>query len=159
MKVLGVWLDTHLALDDQFRSLLRKTKVRQGLLARVASSVWGLGTTVRKVTHDALLTSLLRYELIVMGSCLPDDLIDKVDTLVVNTAARRAVGLIRITGIEALRFLAGTHSARNLFILQCAQALHATLMCDNRGARDRLRVEVCVALRRGSLDATVMPFR
>ena len=50
MRVLGVWLDTHFTFDDQFRSLLTRAQARQGILARAASSVWGLETTVLRVT-------------------------------------------------------------------------------------------------------------
>ena len=157
MKVLGIWLDTHLTTGDQFRSLQKRAQSRQGILARVANSSWSLETTVLRVTYDALITSLLRYSLVPMGSWLPDDLMDKIDTQAVNTAARRVTGLPRITRIDALHFLAGTNSIRNMYILQCGATMRATLRCSGNGARDRLMKEICVVLRRSTLDLAIAP--
>ena len=89
VKVLGVYLDSHMTLDEHFRALMSKAQMRQGILARVARMTWGLDTAVLRVTHDALITSLLRFGLVVTGSCMPDDLMNKIDTRVINVASRR----------------------------------------------------------------------
>ena len=68
-----------------------------------------------RITHDAIITSPLRYGLVVFGSCCPDDLANRVDTAIINTAARRISGLPLSTRIEVLHFLAGTRSSRNLY--------------------------------------------
>ena len=92
VKVLGVLLDSHVTLDEHFRALMSGAQIRQGILTRVARMTWGLDTGVLRATHDALITSLLRYGLTLTGSCLPDDLLNKLDTRVVNIAARKLRG-------------------------------------------------------------------
>ena len=69
------------------------------------------------MTHIAVLFSLIRYGLIVIGSCLPPDLMAHLETRVVNTAARRIEGMDNPTRIEAPYFLAGFalhHALRRL---------------------------------------------
>ena len=46
VRILGILLDSHQALDDHFASLLKRSQLRQGLLAQVARKTWGLNTTV-----------------------------------------------------------------------------------------------------------------
>ena len=93
VKILGILLDKHLTLDDHFRDLLRRSQMRQAVLARIAKQKWGLDSTILKITHDALVTSFVRYGLILVGSCLPDDLANRMDTQVINPAARRIANL------------------------------------------------------------------
>ena len=69
--------------------------MRQNILKKVASSRWGLEVGVLRMTHDALLGSLLRYALAVAGSCLPPDLSQKIDTRLVDIAAREILGVDR----------------------------------------------------------------
>ena len=107
-RVLGVLLDSHMTLDEHYKVLMSKAQVRQGILARVARMTWGLDTGVLRVTQEALITSLLRCGLALTGSCLPDDLLNRIDAGVVNIAARKIAGLPYITRIESLHFIAGT---------------------------------------------------
>ena len=155
MAILGITFDPHMTLDAHFKVLLAKAQLRQGILTRVARTSWGLETTILKVTHDALLTSLLRYGLVVMGSCIPDDLMDKLDTQIINVAARRIVGLPITTRVEALHFIAGTHSSRNLYSYHCAVFLHSTLVCHGSGLRGQIQKEICALLRINTLEPQV----
>ena len=93
------------------------------------------GALRRKATRDALLTNVVGHGLISSGSCIPDDLLNRLDTQAINVAARRLSGLPRITRIEALRSASGTHSSRNHYAHHCALFLHSTLMCAARGVR------------------------
>ena len=155
MKVLGITLDPHLTLDAHHRGLLSKAMVRQSILARVAHTTWGLDATVLRVTHDALINSLLRYGLVFTGTCLPDDLLNKLDTGVINIAARRISGLPRIARIEALHFVSGTHSSRNLYAQHCGNFLHLVLTSHASGIRERVRRELQVLFGIPSLDLAV----
>ena len=146
VKVLGVILDNHMTLDEHYRVLMSKAQVRQGILTRVARMTWGLDTGVLRVTHDALITSLLRYALIVVGSCLPDDLMNKLDTRVVNIASRKIAGLPYITRIESLHFIADTQSVRNLYRQHCGQFLHQVLVSTGSGVQRRVSREICAML-------------
>ena len=96
-------------------------------MARAAHSSWVLGTPILRVTHDALISILLRYGLAVLGSCAPDDLINRLETQVINIASRRITGLPINARIEALHFEAGTHSMRNLYPTHCAIFLRNAL--------------------------------
>ena len=102
----------------------------------------GLDASVLRVTHDALISSLLRYGLVLTGSSLPDDLMNKIDKGVVNVASRRIAGLPRITRIEALHFASGTHSIRNLVTQHRGHFLHLVLECHASGIRGRVAREL-----------------
>ena len=79
-------------MDVQFRAILLETEVRHGTLNRVANTQWGLELGVLKMTHDAVITSLLRYALAITGSVAPPDLFAKRNSQVVNTATRKTGG-------------------------------------------------------------------
>ena len=143
MKVLGVYLDSRMALDEHFQMLSHKAQLRQGILARAAVASWDLDALVLKVTHDALITGLLRYALVLTGSGLPDDLLNKIDSWGVNVASRRILGLPLITRIEALRFLAGTRSIRNLYAQLRGKFPHTLLLRHDSGIQLRLHRGLC----------------
>ena len=73
LEVLGITLDTHFPLDAPFERLLAWPRVRQSIPARIFRTTWRLDTMVLRVTRNALLTSILRYGLILTGSSFPDD--------------------------------------------------------------------------------------
>ena len=139
MRALGVQMDEWLTLDEHYKGVFARAQVRQGVLAEVAHSSWGLETSILRITHDALITSMLRYGLTLTGSCLPGDLISRVDTQVINTASRRITGLPLNARIEALRFIAGTHSMRNLYLVHCAFFLHGALASFDSGLQRLLQ--------------------
>ena len=159
MRVLGVQLDEYMTLDEHLQSILSRAQVRQGILAKVAHSSWGLETSVLRVTYDALLTSLLRYGLTMVGSCLTDDLVAKIDVHIINVASRRVTGLPIFTRIETLHFVAGTQSYRNMYLRQCAQFIHAVLVSYGSGIQHRLIRELCVIYGVSTLTPTVSPLK
>ena len=60
MEIPGLTVDMHFALDDYYQDIVNKAQMRQGVLSRVARCEWGMATGVMKMTHDAVITSLLR---------------------------------------------------------------------------------------------------
>ena len=60
-EISGVTFDRHFTLDPHYLSVLPKPKVRRGSLNRVAHGVWGLEHGIVRMTHDAVVTTLLRY--------------------------------------------------------------------------------------------------
>ena len=90
----------------------------------------------------AMIVSLLRYGQVVIGSCLPQDLFLKMETHLANVAARRVGGVDRSTRIEALHFLAGTMSYRNMYVMHCAELMDASLRAHRRTICQRLRLEL-----------------
>ena len=156
VRVLGVDIDWYLSFDEHFASTLKKAQVRQGLLSRVARSSWGLEWGVLRMTHDAVITSLMRYALCIVGSCLPTDLFRKLDTMIVNIAARKIGGLNRTVRIESLHFLSGTKSMSNLFAIHCAEFLDSCLRAANSDIKIRIERELCVYLGIDTIEITNM---
>ena len=95
-----------------------------------------------RMTHEALVNSLLRYGLTILGSCMPEDLVNTIDVCVVNPAASRITGLGSHTRIETLHFLAGTLSYRNLYVCHTASFLHSTLLAQGGQVQGRLQREI-----------------
>ena len=71
IRILGVEIQRYMHLDAHPRDILSKAAVRQGILSRVAGPSRGLEVGVRSMTHDPIITSLLRYVLAFTDSCLP----------------------------------------------------------------------------------------
>ena len=71
MRVLGVQLAEWFSLDSYYQALFSRAQVRQGVLAKVAHSSWGLETSILRVTHGAIITSLLRYGLTLVAHASP----------------------------------------------------------------------------------------
>ena len=157
LKVLGITIDRHFTFDSHCSALLAKSRTRQGILSSVAHRGWGLETAVLRITHDALVTSLLRYGLNILGSTMPEDLINRIDVLVINPAARRITGLETHTRIEVLHFLAGTQSYRNLYVCHSASFLHSSMMVPGSQIRTRLEGEIKAMLKTSTLHLHQLP--
>ena len=142
VKVLGINLDRFMTLDTHCVEHRKKAQMRLGILARISRRKWGLETGVLQIMHDTIVTSLLRYGLVVMGSCLPPDLVNKIDVCVVNVAARRITGLDSSVRIESLHFLAATSSYQNLYILHRAKVVGAILRAEGSSAKNRREKEI-----------------
>ena len=61
-------------------------------MAQLASLNWGLEVGVLRSTHLALVTSLIQYGLVTFGSHIYEKQLDRLDTQVINVAARRITG-------------------------------------------------------------------
>ena len=147
VRILGVLFDRHLTMDGQYASILAKARLRQAILSRVSHTTWGLETLVLKVTYDAIMSSLLRYGLTVLGSCWPEDLANAMDVNIANTFSRKITGLPRTVRIESLHFLADANSYRNPFIRHCAQFVHSALVSHGSLSRERIRKEINAILK------------
>ena len=84
--------------------------MRQSIMAGVARRKWGLETTVVRISSDAITASLLRYALVILGSCFPGDLVNEIDVQILSTKSRRITGLHLGMRIATLHFLAGTQT-------------------------------------------------
>ena len=115
MRILGVQMDPFMSLDGHWQTLVHKAQGRMGVLARLARRKWGLDTVVLKMTHDSVVTSLLRYGLVITGSCMPPDLMAKTETHVTNVAARR-VGPPDWTGPPGLKLFISWQARRAIGI-------------------------------------------
>ena len=89
VKILGLTVDEYFASDERIKIMSAKAQVRQGILSKVAQRTWGLETAILGLTRDTLVTSLMYYAIVVVGSCEPGHLINRKDTTIVNIAARR----------------------------------------------------------------------
>ena len=75
-------------LGDHLTSLLARAQIRQAILRRIGNTNWGVEVGVLKIAADSIIGSLLRYGSAIFGSCMPPNLIRKIDTQVINAAAR-----------------------------------------------------------------------
>ena len=94
------------------------------------------------MTHQAVIGSLLRYAMIPVGSLIPEDLLLKIETHILNVVARKVTGLYRSARPESLHLLADTQSYKNQYILHCAEFLDGSLRVSNSTIASRLRREL-----------------
>ena len=130
-------------MDDHFTSLTTRAQIRQAILRRIGNANWGVEVGVLRITADSIIGSLLRYGSVVFGSCMPPDLIRKIDTQVINVAARSICAADRSMRIETLHFLTGVHNFRNQYLVRCALMLDSILRASNSGIRGRIVAELC----------------
>ena len=139
VKVLGVTFDCCLDFQGQLRAVLDKARVRLALLTRIAGTSWGVETNTLRQTYDALLTSTIRYGLVLMGSGLFEDHLSRIETRLTNIAARRVVGVGGSARLMVLHIAAGVQSARNLYILNCAFMMDRAVRTHNSSISASLR--------------------
>ena len=68
MRVPGLTLDMHHTQDEDYGIVISEAQMRQGVLGSAAKCKWGMDTGVLKMTHDAVITSILRNAFVVTGS-------------------------------------------------------------------------------------------
>ena len=138
LKIAGLMLDERLSFQEHFCAEIR-AEIRMGVPPRVSGFVWGFGTNVLRMTSNALITSLWRYGLAVTGFMAYEQSLSKVDTVVINVAARRILGVGPSARLPALRSTAGAKSIRNLWFQLCAELSDSSLRVTNGAIQCRLR--------------------
>ena len=98
-----------------------------------------------KMTHDALIGSVLRYAQAFLGVCFPPDLCREIDARVINVAARRILGVDRTARIGTLRFVAGTFSYRHLLVMHLAEQSDLVIRANNSGIQKGAIKALCKA--------------
>ena len=144
VKILGVTIDSQFTLDEHFTNIVTKAAVRQCLLTKVSNSHWGLEVGTLHITHNAVINSLLRYALTVTGSVFPPDLVRKLNTQIINAAARKIGGVSRTARIESLHFVMNTATFLNLYVPHCAVFLDGCVRAHTSGICKRLLAELAV---------------
>ena len=92
------------------------------------------------MTHDAAMTSLIRYALAGTGSRLPPDPFRRVNLQNISIAARRFSNPSRGARKESLHYAVGTAAAYNLYVRHCAQFLDGCLRASNSTIAERLHI-------------------
>ena len=95
-----------------------------------------------RMTHNAVITSLLRRALGITVSCRPPDLLRRVDTQIVNIAARKIGGLSRSARTEGLHLALGPSAIYNSYMRHSAEILDASLRAHNSTISTRLLREL-----------------
>ena len=99
-----------------------------------------------------MITGPSRHCLSILGSCLPNNLVNRIDARALNAAARRISDLPLTVRAGSLFFLSGANSYRNLYVRQCAQYVHASLISYGILTQGRLRREICAIYRARTTD-------
>ena len=139
MRALGVAIDMLSSLDAHFKDTLARAQLRQGSLRKLAGTKWGLELGVLKMTDGAVITSLLRYAMVVTGSRLLPDLLRRLNAQIVNIASRRAGGRSRSARIQSLHLAVGASTISHLCANHCAKFVDACLRANKRAINLRLR--------------------
>ena len=144
LKVLGVSICTHYTLDEHFKSIITKASVFR----------WGLEAGLLRITQNAAIGIILRYTLVVTGSATPPDLVKKMNTQIINIAARKVRGVSRTARIECLHFAINTATFLNLFVKRCAKYMDECIRAHSSQIRKRLIAELAAYYEVTSFDAT-----
>ena len=140
MEILGVTFDERLCFRAHIQRLLGRAKVRHSVMSKLARSSWGLETGVLRVTHEALLTSLIRYGMVATGSGAYESDFCLLQTRHANIAARRVLGIGRSARLGTLFATSNALSARNLYLRSCATMLDRCLRATDSSTTKRLHM-------------------
>ena len=138
IKILGIIFDARMCFQIHINKMLSKAKIRQCLMSKLARCSWGIETGVPRVSQEALLASLSRYGLAVVGSGAYEKDLCFMEARHANIAARRILGVGRSARIGTMMAIAGTQSVHNLYIKSCAAMLDRCLRAINSSIGERM---------------------
>ena len=143
MKVLGVIFDEHFSLQDHFENLLERSKVRMGVLTRLSGQKWGMEARMLRLTGQSLVISLIEYGYVITGSGMSDSQLHQLNTRLLNTLARRIVGVGPSARLPVLFAMAGTLAPHNTYIQQCGETLNLILRAKGSSVQSKVMAQLC----------------
>ena len=141
---MGVTIDTQFALREDLRNLIKKTAIRQCILAKVANCHWGPEVGISHKTRSRVINSLLRYALVVTGSTFPPDMVRKVNTQIINITAREIGGMSCAARIARLHVAMNAVTLVNLYVTHCGTSSDGRMRAQASYIYDRLLAEIAV---------------
>ena len=145
IKISGVVFDMRFCFEAQVKTILDRAKIRIGVVSRLAGCTWGAETAIMRLTGDALVISLMRYALAVIGSGMYEQSLRRLEVCVVNVLARKVIGVGRSARLPVLHATAGILSAHNLYAQHCADMVDHTLRAEGSSVKERVMGLVCQA--------------
>ena len=142
-RLLGITFDDQFSFKEQYNRILSLAKKRLAIVTKVGGFSLGLETNMLRLTCEALVVSLLRYGLAIVGSGLSDMAMAGLDTCVPNIMARKISGVPRTAGVPVLRAVSGVLSAHNLFIQHCASTVDLGLRASGSTLQRLLNLWLC----------------
>ena len=130
IKILGLTFDRNLGFASHIANTIAKTRVRQNILRRLGGCTCGAETNILRVTHKAIIESVVVYGIVAVGSGAYESELRRLDTCVLNPAARVIAGVGPSARLITLHSTAGTISIHNFFIQGCAQTMDRGLRAD-----------------------------
>ena len=138
MKILGVTLDKRMSFRGHVAQILEKVQARLAILRRLAGCKWGAETGILRLSGEALIISLLRYCITIVGTGVYEKDLGRLEVCALNVLARRVAGVSRAARIPVLHAAAGLLSVRNLYVQQCAALLDRSLRAVNSWIQERM---------------------
>ena len=83
IEVLGLLIGGRLCIQQHVGHIVKKARIRLGLLRRASGFARGLESNVLRMTADALVVYLLRYGLSITGSMAYEQMLSRLDTAVI----------------------------------------------------------------------------
>ena len=120
---LGVALDCHWHFREQFREVQGGSVEVLRIARRARGAVWGMEFRILSSSTRALIESVISYGLAVAGRHVNSELMGKVGTVFMNTAARKIRGTNTSARRETLYTPLDTRNIHNHYIIKTASML------------------------------------
>ena len=134
-RLLGMVIDCHWVFEEHIRDMRSRAVKRLAVLGRVANTNWGLENRILSITTHSLVESLINYGSAVYGSHCGREQGEKIDSMILNKAARKVTGTGFATRREILHILADTRSFDNHYNLKAANIVDRALRADGTNAQ------------------------
>ena len=138
MEILGVAMEKRLSFRGHTAQILDKEQVRLAILGRLAGCKWGTEIGILRPTGEALIVSLLRYCIALIGTGAYEKDMRRLEVCILNVLPRRVAGESRSARILVLHATAGLISVHNLYVQQCDALLDRGLRAENGSIQNRI---------------------
>ena len=127
--MLGTIFGDKFSFEKHYERAQEKSRVRAGITRRMAGRSWGLETAMLKLTGEALITSLLRFEKKTLA---------RVDANIANFIARLILGVRCTARSPVLHPVSGVMSIRNLYVQHCGALVDPAMRAACSSIRSRI---------------------
>ena len=134
-KLLGIVIDCHWACEEHIRDIRKRAAQRLAALNRVAHITVGLESRVRLITTHSLIESLINYGLAVYGAHCGKEQGGRIDSMILNKAARKIIGTSIAVRREVMHIMADTRSFGNHHSLKTANIVDRAYRAEGTNAQ------------------------
>ena len=113
----------------------KKATKRLQIVKRVSGTVWGMEARILAISTHALIESVVNYGLATTGSHVGQQILDKIDTGILNNAARKVIGTNIAARREVLYSMADVRTSHNHYVVKTANMLDRALRASNTAAK------------------------
>ncbi|CAD7924153.1 unnamed protein product [Amoebophrya sp. A120] len=138
LRVLGLLVDHRFTMCAHLAHIEKKCTLRLSILRSLANRHWGLDVATLSQTSLFLVSHILGYGVTIYGSCASQAALQKLNTKIINPAARIVLGTSRTQRLESLYMGSNLQSVFNIYTSRLASFVDRLLRASSTPLRERI---------------------